>query len=44
MEEIREEMGGEWIGFLCVEGLMEGIGRKYDDGEGGEWLGWFSGK
>ncbi|BBP87596.1 hypothetical protein BsIDN1_12140 [Bacillus safensis] len=44
VEEIRQEIGADSIAFLSVDGLMDGIGRKYDDPQRGQCLACFTGK
>ncbi|MDM5297102.1 amidophosphoribosyltransferase [Bacillus pumilus] len=44
VEEIRQEIGADSIAFLSVDGLMEGIGREYDDPQCGQCLACFTGK
>lgn len=44
VEEIRQEIGADTLSFLSVEGLLKGIGRKYDDSNCGQCLACFTGK
>ncbi|MBR3205864.1 MAG: amidophosphoribosyltransferase [Bacillus sp. (in: Bacteria)] len=44
VEEIRQEIGADTIAFLSVDGLMDEIGRKYDDPQRGQCLAYFTGK
>lgn len=44
VEEIRQLIGADSLAFLSEEGLVEAIGRKYDDPNRGQCMACFSGK
>lgn len=43
VEEMRQIIGADSLAFLSVEGLLEGIGRPYDDEKRGQCLACFTG-
>ncbi|MFN2747949.1 MULTISPECIES: amidophosphoribosyltransferase [Bacillus] len=44
VEEIRQEIGADTLSFLSIEGLLSGIGRKYEDENCGQCMACFTGK
>ncbi|SDH77629.1 amidophosphoribosyltransferase [Alteribacillus persepolensis] len=43
IEEMREKMGADSLAFLSIDGMLSGIGRKYQDANCGQCLACFTG-